>query len=200
VYLGPPIDDGAILERLPAPYRDLLTRANGYVAYHGGLHVRGACLAPEWHSLRAAWEGPNAIHRLFAAVAPDDIPFGQDALGDQFVIRNDVVHRLDGESGELESLDVDLADFDANVRADPLNYLRLHPLERFRADGGELNPGQLLSVYPPFCLKQSADGISVRAIPAADRLGFLASFAAQISRLPDGTVVTMRVDRRSTDP
>ena len=199
MYLGPPIDDFAILERLPAPYRDLLTRANGYVAYHGGLHVRGACLAPEWHSLRAAWEGPRAIQRLFAAVTPDDIPFAQDALGDQFVLRNDVVHRLAGETGELESLDVNLAEFDANVRADPLGYLRLHPLERFRAEGGELNPGDLLSVYPPFVLKESADGVSTRAIPAADRLSFLATLAAQISRLPDGTVIEMPPEPRPID-
>jgi hypothetical protein len=55
VYIGPPIDDPDILDRLPAAYRDFLARTNGYVAYGGGLHVRGACHAPGWHSLRAAW-------------------------------------------------------------------------------------------------------------------------------------------------
>ena len=47
MFVGPPIDDAEMLDRLPAEYRDLLTRANGYIAYHGGLHVRGACLSPE---------------------------------------------------------------------------------------------------------------------------------------------------------
>jgi hypothetical protein len=49
------------------------------------------------------------------------------------VIREGVVHRLDGETGELESLQVDLADFDSATRADPIGYLGLLPLERFRA-------------------------------------------------------------------
>jgi len=97
MYLGPPIDDPAILEALPPELASLLQRANGYVAYDGGLHVRGACHEPEWHSLRAAWHGPRAIHRLFPAVRPHDIPFGEDALGHQFVLRAGIVHRLDAE-------------------------------------------------------------------------------------------------------
>ena len=58
MYLGPPIDDPAILESLPPELADLLRRANGYVAYDGGLHVRGACHMPEWHSL-----GPDVFAR-----------------------------------------------------------------------------------------------------------------------------------------
>lgn len=193
MYVGPPIDDPELLDRLPAAYRDLLTRANGYVAHHGGLHVRGACLAPEWHSLRAAWDGPRAIHRLFPAVSHDDVPFAEDALGDQFLVRDGVVHRLSGETGDVKSLGVDLAAFDAAVRADPVEYLGLHPLERFRADGGVLEPGQLLSVYPPFVVAESGAAVSLRAIPAADRLRALASFAGRIRDLPDGTAVEMRM-------
>src|SRR5687768_13893517 len=85
MYLGPPIDDEEMLARLPAEYRRLLGEVNGYVAYHGGLHVRGACSTPEWHSLRAAWFGEEAIHRQFPAVSAEDVPFAEDALGDQFV-------------------------------------------------------------------------------------------------------------------
>jgi hypothetical protein len=141
VYIGPRIDDVEILDRVPAPLRDLLGRVNGYVAYHGGLHVRGACRAPEWHSLRAAWDGPRALHRLFPAVSAADVPFAEDALGDQFLERDGVVHRLHGETGAVESLGVDQAGFDAMVREDPIEYLGLHPLERFRAEGGVLEPG-----------------------------------------------------------
>jgi hypothetical protein len=193
VYVGPPIDDVAILGRLPAAYRTLLAQANGYVAYAGGLHVRGACLSPEWHSLRAAWDGPRAIHRLFPAVSDSDVPFAEDALGDQFLVRNDIVHRLSAETGELESLGVDLATFDMSVRADPVGYLSLEPLEQFRAEGGALDPGQLLNVYPPFCVDAGGGERSFRAIPAADRIGFLASFAAQIRALPDGAAIRIEV-------
>jgi hypothetical protein len=142
MFTGPPIDDQQILAFLPATLRALLLRANGYIAYHGGLHVRGACVRPEWHSLRAAWFGDEAIHRLFPAVADDDIPFAEDALGDQFILRAGVVNRLDAENGTIESLGVDLVEFDRRVRADPIGYLHLQPLERFRAEGGVLEPGQ----------------------------------------------------------
>ncbi len=191
MYLGPPIDDFEILERLPATYRDLLSRANGYVAYHGGLHVRGACISPEWHSLRVAWEGPCALHARYPSVLATDIPFGEDALGDQFLLRDGIVFRLSAETGEIESLRVDLADFDAAVRSDPVEYLRLQPLERFRSEGGILHPGQLLSVMPPYCVVESGVEVSLRAVPAADRLGFLAQFASQIRDLPDGATISL---------
>ena len=194
MYVRPPIDDPKMLERLPVPYRNLLARANGYVAYDGGLHVRGACINPEWHSLRAAWDGSRALHRLFPGLTPQDIPFAEDALGDQYVLRTDVVHRLAGETGEVESLGVDLVGFDAAVRADPIAYLNLAPLEEFRAEGGSLAPGQLLSVYPPYVFDNSAASVSFRAIPAADRIGFLASLAAQLRGIPDGTAVRLTID------
>lgn len=53
--------------------------------------------------------------------------------------------------------------------------------------------GQLLNVFPPFCTKESADGVTLRAIPVADRLGFLASLAEQIADLADGTPVEFQV-------
>jgi hypothetical protein len=191
MYLGPPIDDSGILEALPAELSNLLRQANGYVAYHGGLHVRGACHEPGWHSLRAAWYGPQAVHRLFPAVHVADIPFGEDALGNQFVLREGVVKRVDAETGELESLEVDLAAFDAATRADPIGYLALQPLERFRAEGGVLEPGQLLKVYPRFVFRESGRGVSFRAISAADRLGFLSELAHALGDLPDGTTLTI---------
>src|SRR6476646_6059971 len=77
MFHGPPIDDEAILERLPGPYAELLRSVNGYVAYHGGLHVRGACHQPTWHSLRYNWLGNGAIHKLYPALTPDDIPFAE---------------------------------------------------------------------------------------------------------------------------
>jgi hypothetical protein len=190
MYHGPPIEDEAILEQLPGPYANLLRNVNGYVAYYGGLHVYGACHEPVWHSLRYAWFGDGALHRLYPrTLTPDDVPFAEDALGDQYVARGGIVHRLSGESGELESLDVDLVAFDANARADPLEYLRLHPLWQFRHDGGTLEPGHLLSVWPPFVMGTNEETRSFRAVPAVEHRAFLADFARQIRDLPDGTKV-----------
>jgi hypothetical protein len=191
VYFGPPIDDPTILDKLPSELAHLLRRANGYVAYHGGLHVRGACHTPEWHSLRHSWEGRGALCRMFSSVRPDDVPFAEDALGHQFLLRDAIVHRLDAETGEMKSLAVDVAAFDAAVRADPVEYLRLQPLERFRAEGGELEPGELLSVYPPYVFNECGESISLRGIPTADRLAFLAELACAIRDVPEGARIAI---------
>jgi hypothetical protein len=104
-----------------------------------------------------------------------------------------VVHRLSAEKGDITSLKVNLREFDKNVREDPVGYLSLGPLEEFRASGGTLAPGQLLSVYPPFVTKESANGVSYRAIPTEDRIRFLGELARQVAGVPNGTKVSFRV-------
>ena len=192
-YQGPQIDDDAILDRLPTDYRGLLEQINGFIQFGGGLHIRGACLNPAWHSLATAWIGEHALYKLYAALSSSDIPFGQDALGDQFILRGGIVHRLSGETGALEPLGCGMFGFLDAAQADPVEYLGLHPLIQFFREGGELEPGQLLSAYPPFCTKEAAAGISLKAIPATDRLAFLADFAAQIAGVADGGKVVIKV-------
>jgi hypothetical protein len=191
MFHGPLIDDEAILDLLPEPYAELLRSVNGYVAYHGGLHVRGACLQPTWHSLRYNWLGDGAIHKLYPAMTPDDIPFAEDALGDQFIVRGGIVHRLSAETGELTSLGVDLPDFDAKVQADPVEFLQLHPLLQIRSEGRELEPGQLLSVIPPFVLNCDGER-SFKPVDGREHLEWLAGFARQIRDLPDGGQVILK--------
>lgn len=192
-YTGPRIDDPEIVEVLPAELSNLLRRTNGFIAFRGGLHIRGACLAPPWHSLRAAWHGPDCFSARYPAVRPADLPFAEDALGDQFILRDGLVSRLAAETGEIEPLNQSLLGFLEAVRVDAIGTLGLQPLLRFEAEGGSLQPGQLLSVYPPFCTKESANGVSLRAIPAGDRLASLASFAAQIADLGEGSTIDVVV-------
>ena len=186
MYRGPPIDDVEIMGRLTGELRDLLKQVNGYVAYHGGLHLRGACREPAWHSLRAAWDGDQAIHRLFPGVRPDDVPFAQDALGDQYLLRGGIVHRLWAETGEMESTGRDLAAFDAGHRADPLEFLGLHPLHAFRQGGGELHPGMLMQMYPPFCANHDQPRC-FSAVPSAEAIAYLSTLARQLAELPEGS-------------
>lgn len=42
-FVGPPVDDRDVLDRVPAPLRQLLEDTNGLVAFEGGFHLRGAC-------------------------------------------------------------------------------------------------------------------------------------------------------------
>jgi hypothetical protein len=89
----------------------------------------------------------------------------------------------------LKSLEVDLASFDAAVRQNPVDYLNLEPLQTFRATGGVLAPGELLEAYPPYVFKESAEGVSLRAIPTSVRMTFLADLARSIREVPNGTRV-----------
>jgi hypothetical protein len=89
---------------------------------------------------------------------------------------------------------MDLESFLRRALEAPLEFLGLHPLFRFQNDGGTLQPGELLSVYPPFCTKESAQGVSLRAIPALERISFLVDFAKQIAYLPEGTKIRMKTN------
>jgi hypothetical protein len=192
-FTGPPVDDEEVLSRLPAPLAGLLRQINGFIQFHCGLHVRGACREPAWHSLRDAWLGEQAFHRLYPDVRAEDIPFAEDCLGDQFLLRDGQVCRLLAETGEMEPLGVSLAAFLRAAQADPIEYLDLHPLLRFQQEGGSLEPGQLLATFPPFCVQASSGRRQLAAISADERRRFLADFAAQIQDVPDGGQIRFEV-------
>jgi hypothetical protein len=193
IYVGSEITDTEILDKVPEDYRRLLNQTNGFILFDGGLHVRGAVLAPEWHSLRKVWSGDSALHKLFPAISESDVPFAQDCLGDQFLLRGGIVHKLDAEVGEVESLGMDLETFLNRAQEDPVEFLSLQPLLQFMSEGGELKPGQLLSVYPPFVTKESADGVSLRAISMFERIGFLVNLARQMSGISEGAKIGVEV-------
>lgn len=178
-FRGPEISSPSLLDTLPEGYADVLRQINGFIAYGGGLHVRGICEAPAWHSLEAAWHGESALHTLFPALRPGDIPFGEDCVGDQFILRDEVVHRLSAESGEVKPLGVSFVEFLEQAGASPVRFLMLRPLINFQGEGQRLQPGELLGVYPPFVTAESAQSVSLRAVPSGERIAFLADFARQ---------------------
>jgi len=188
-FLGPEIDDLDILNRLPRELRAILEEINGFVILSGGFHLRGACSDPSWHSLRRAWEGKMALHQLFKNIQEGDIPFAQDAIGDQFILRQGQVHKLWSETGILEDHEMNFADFMGKVERDPISHLDLGPLELFEEDGQRLRPGQLLHIYPPLCTSEAEEGIDLKAVPADDCLLYLANLARQLDGLEDGTSI-----------
>lgn len=179
-YTGPAIDDPEMLARLPKELATLLQKMNGFIQFHGGLHVRGACLTPEWHSLRSAWVGEDSFHKLYSEVMADDVPFGEDCMGDQFLLRGGDVLQLFCETGEVEPLEMTFKEFMDAAQDDPGENLGLHPLLQFQREGGKLQPGQLLDAHPPFCMEESADGVSLKAVPTLERRRFLADLAGNM--------------------
>ena len=192
-YRGAALDDVDILDRLPTELQQLLAQRNGFVAFRGGLHVRGACTEPRWHSLRAALEGPERFAARFRTIKPDDVPFAQDVFGDQFVLRAGRVLKLDSYADTLEPVAEGVADFLMKVQADPIGLLSLGHLAQFEGTGETLRPGELLMEWPPFVVEGSEKGVSLRRIPALERLEFLADIAKQLRGVADGTRVEFKI-------
>jgi hypothetical protein len=180
-YLGPPVDDPDLLDAVPDGLKSLLTSLNGFVQFGGGLHVRGACSGPDWHSLRCAWYGPRPIHELFASVSRDWVPFAEDCVGDQFLLRNNDVLRLSAETGHVEEMGLSLGEFLISANSDPIGFLAMEPLLQLQKDHGELPEGHLIHVYPPFCTEEAARGVSLRAVPALELHDFHSELAKALS-------------------
>ncbi len=162
-FLGPELAEDDALDRLIPSHRALLTELNGFIAFRGGLHLRGIGRMPSWHDLDAVWTGSFALHTLFDEVRPGDVPFAQDFRGDQFLLREGRVQRLEVKSGALQDLKLDLDQFLNAARLEPVDFLDLQPLWAFLAQGGVLRPGRVLD---------AEDGVSGQAptLPALSAL------------------------------
>ena len=195
-FIGTEATDVEVLQMLPADYREFLLSVNGCILFGGGLHIRGACEFPDWHSLRNVWTGSDALSSLYPSVEGGDVPFAQDACGDQLLLRGELVVRLDAETGGITPLGLTWQEFFDAATMNPIEFLSLQPLVKFAAEGGKIQPGQLLSVYPPFCTTESANSVSLKAISALERIRFLADFAKQIGHVPDGARIQIDVKGR----
>lgn len=182
-YLGNKISNLEILSKLPEDLQKLLHKKNGFIAFDGGLHIRGIVDFPKWHSLENVWFGDFALHKIFPNLTETDIPFGQDCFGDQFILRNETVWQLMSETGDIENLNLGINDFLMQAEENPVEFLILQPLLQFKNEGGNLENGQLLNVYPPFCTEEAKTEVSLKAIPMFERITFLADFAKQINNL-----------------
>jgi hypothetical protein len=193
-YFGPPIErDSEILATLPSNLEAVLEQINGFILFEGGLHVRGVCTDPPWHSIRSVLVGEHSLHHLYPSLLATDVPFAQDCMADQFVLRERKVFKLYAETGDLDPLDLTLPAFFEAAQNNPIEFLRMEPLLRYQRDVGSLQPGQVLHAYPPFCTEESAHGVSLKAVPIGAAISFLAEFARSISGLADGKKFRIKV-------
>lgn len=193
-YEGAGSPDPQLLARLPRRLASILEQMNGCVAFRGGFHLRGSCREPRWHSLEEVWFGAFSLSAVYLDVLPTDIPFAQDCMADQWLLRDGQVWRLAAEYGGLEPLDVDLDEFFRRSQADPEEWLGLHPLRAFQAEGGVLEPGFVLHAAPPFCMK-SDKPVSLRPYPIEEALRYLPDLALQLRDAPDGSAISLQVKK-----
>jgi hypothetical protein len=190
-WRGQSPDDIEIMRELPPELVSVLAELNGFIVHYGALHVRGASLKPEWHSLRSAWRGPQAFHVLYGALLSSDIPFAQDQLGDQFLMRGGQIYRLGAETGEVSSFCESLSAFLDGLAGDVETFLNV-------SFEHTLQPGELLHAYPPFCVKGDSIATSLFPCPAPEVILVHAGLAKEIAELPDVTRIQIRPPKRRT--
>ena len=159
-YTGTDKPDFSTLEfEIPDALKNVLNQINGFIQYHGGLHIRGICKKPEWHSLQEVMTGKFCLYKKYKSIHKTDLMFAQDCMADQYFIREDKVYKLYAESGEIEYKDTSVSDFINNSITSPVEYLEMEPLLQFQTDGNNLEPGEVLHAVPPFCTKQAENKI-----------------------------------------
>jgi hypothetical protein len=127
-YRGQTVHDEVDLLDLPAPLASVLRDVNGFVAFRGGLHIRGVVKAPKWHSLADRWQGENALCQHYRSITKVDVPFGENALGDQFFLRSGAAWRLFAETDEVERISDSLDVFFDLCLGDSIEFLGLHAM------------------------------------------------------------------------
>jgi hypothetical protein len=180
-YMGQEIDDTECFSRVPDYLKEFFIHQNGFIAFEGGFHICGCVLNPKWHSLGCFWYGELKLSNLFDSILPNDIPIGQDCFGDQYLIRENKIIKLLAESGDILFIGIGFNDFLKILLADPKGFLNIENIGHFK-----MKPGQLLSVFPPFCINSKSE-ISIKPIDLVDRILFLSYLSKQIKKFPDGT-------------
>jgi hypothetical protein len=187
-YIGQTIDDLDTFDILPDYLKNFYHKLNGFIAFQGGLHVRGCSIEPGWHSLREIWFGEFKLSRLFDSIEANDIPIAQDCFGDQFVIRMGHLWLLHSETDEITDLEIDFDQFiEQSFSATP-RFLNIHNIQNLK-----LKPGQLINVVPPFCI-DSKTGYSYKPIDSLEQIRYLSFFSKEIKKLPDGTTINLKTD------
>jgi hypothetical protein len=147
------------------------------------------------------------LANLYPDLRSTDVPFAEEAFGDQFLLRDDQVWRLFGETGELEpwersalastegseAADNGIESWFRALIADPTDILGYEPSQALSAiGGGRLEPGKLISVYPPFAISAESVKREFKPVDTLTRRGWLAGLAAKMKDLPDGAEIEIR--------
>lgn len=175
IYINHEIQDTGVYDLLPPEMQDFYDEINGLVAYNGGFQIRGCGTGPTWNSLDEAWKGENAFHKTYTNLSPEDIPFAQDCMGDQFVFRAGSVWHLLTETGELDDLELEFDEFIDEVTEDPIEFLALYPLLEFMEAGNDLEPGELIVPNRPFTVESDVEYTFTKA-PVQVRLDGLKEY------------------------
>lgn len=179
IYMNEEPADEGLIERLPEDLAAFYKDINGIIAFNGGLQIRSCDSSDHWNSLERFWQGDDSFAKVYPNVLPSDIPFGQDCVGDQFLLREDRVHLLSAETGEVMDMEVSFDEFLESCAEDPVDYLAMEPLVHYLSLEETLEAGQLVHVTPGLSLDLPEDtAYHIDAMSIEERLKWLSEFYA----------------------
>jgi hypothetical protein len=193
IYRNDKITDLETFEKLPNELKAFLEQSNGLIAFNGGLQIRGCVSGPNWISLKEIWTGESNLFRTYTCLTETDIPFAQDPFGDQFILRDGFVYRLNSECGELQNLELGFNDFLKTIIKNPIEFLMLESFNELLEMNIRLECGQLMNVYPPFMFN-SDDQRSFKPVPTNEQISFLKSIYLQTKDLPEGQQIKIKIE------
>ncbi|MGL1889092.1 MAG: SMI1/KNR4 family protein [Reichenbachiella sp.] len=180
-------------KKLPVELANFLKQTNGLIALNGGIHIRGCVSQPNWISLDEVWTGESSLYRTYDCLTETDIPFAQDPFGDQFILRDETVWRLNSEYGELENLELSFNGFLNAVINNPIEFLMLESFNQLFEMNIRLEPGQLINVYPPFMFN-SNDERSFKPVSTKEQIQLLKKLYLETKDLPEGQQIEIKVE------
>jgi hypothetical protein len=184
-FSGPEIDDFETFNLLPQYLRDFFLKINGFIIRTGVLHIRGCVKEPKWHSLKEIWYGECKLSNLYQSIKINDIPIGQDCLGNQFFLRKNIIHLLNSEFDEVDNLKIDFRQF-----IEEMNDLTDEELDVKKMQNIILEPGQLINSDPPLAII-SPIGYSFKAIDAIEQIKNLSILSKILKKGIDTDLISL---------
>ena len=193
VIWGRPPDRGKFdatfaLHDVSRAFFEMLCSGNGFVAFESALTVFPFGDADSEVEL-TAWNDRRGWMSGYSAIDSQDIFFGQDVFGNQFVLNAQGIRTFDPETGEFEALSASLKEW-AGLILDDYDYMTGYPVAHaWQSKHGKLNLGEVLCPKIPFVLggEYHIDNLFVTSATRSMRLR--SDLAKQLANAPDGTSV-----------
>jgi len=173
-------------ESLWAELGELLARRNGFYAFDSALHVLSL-------EEQIRWNTPDGWRREWREEWDGCWCFAQDVFGSQFALAGDRVVMAEAETGERDQLADSLEGWADRLLGDT-DYLTGRPLAReWQAANGELPAGKRLFPKLPFMLGGEYAAANLGAVDAQEAMAARGDIFGQVSHLPEGTEVRLRI-------
>lgn len=180
-----------------APLAPLLTRRNGFYAYHRSLHVfpAGPALNPSEPYIEQ-WNLPGLWRAGYGEKVDGLLFFAEDLFGEQFAVGQDGIVRFCPETGEIQEHSRDIEEWAQRIVERRDYETGFHLAREWARRNGPLEPGRRLLPCTPFVLGGNFTIDNLFDGDALEGMRFRADLALQVREIPDGAAVRLVIPER----